>query len=176
MDRGEIGPAELITEVVLNFVDTNCANGFVSDGFPRTVYQAEALQKRQDLDAALFISVPEKEIVNRITGRRICPSCNRIFHLTYNPPQTPDQCDDCQGRLIQRSDDNEETVINRMRVFNEDTKPVLEFYKQAGLLKTIDGATTPKNVFNKIAETISLLPRQGRFPATDSLDSNPQRF
>jgi adenylate kinase len=155
MDRGEIGPAELITEVILNFVDTNCQNGFVLDGFPRTVYQAEELQKRQNLDAALFISVPEDEIVTRITGRRICSSCNRIFHVTYNPPQKPNICDDCHSPLIQRSDDNKETVVNRMRVFNEQTKPVLDFYEQAGLLKKVDGGASPKSVFKKIETILS---------------------
>ncbi|MCP4198033.1 MAG: nucleoside monophosphate kinase, partial [Proteobacteria bacterium] len=112
MERGEIGPAELITEVILNFVDTSCRDGFVLDGFPRTVYQAEELQKRQHLDAAVCISIAENEIVDRITGRRICTSCNRIYHITYNPPQKPDICDDCHDRLMQRNDDNEETVIN----------------------------------------------------------------
>lgn len=155
MERGEIGPAELITEVILNHVDTNCQDGFVLDGFPRTVYQAEELQKRQNLDAAVFISVAEEEIVDRITGRRICPGCNRIFHITYDPPQKPDVCDDCQGRLMKRNDDTEETVVNRMRVFNEETKPVLDFYRRAGLLQTIDGASSPERVFKKIKETIS---------------------
>jgi adenylate kinase len=155
MDKGEIGPAELITEVILDFVDTNCQDGFVLDGFPRTVYQAEELQKRQDLNSALFISVSENDIVNRITGRRICNNCNRIFHVVYNPPKNPGICDDCQSQLIQRSDDNKETVINRMRVFNEETKPVLDYYKQAGLLKTIDGKASPKSVFNEIEAILS---------------------
>jgi adenylate kinase len=155
MERGEIGPAELITEVILNFVDINCRDGFVLDGFPRTVYQAEELQKRQNLDAAVFISAAEDEIVNRITGRRICTSCNRIYHITYNPPQKPDVCDDCQGLLMQRNDDNEKTVINRLRVFNEETKPVLDFYRRAGLLKTIDGAASPERVFQNIKKIIS---------------------
>ena len=155
MDRGEIGPAELITEVILNFVDTNCQDGFVLDGFPRTVYQAEELQKRQNLDAALFISVPEDEIVTRITGRRICNNCNRIFHVTYSPPQEPDLCDDCQSPLMQRSDDTRETVLTRMRVFNEQTKPVLDFYERTGLLKTIDGKASPLDVYKKIEAILS---------------------
>lgn len=155
MDKGEIGPAELITEVILSHVDSNCKNGFVLDGFPRTLYQAEELQKRQQLNAALYLSVPEAEIVARITGRRTCTGCNRIFHVIYDPPAQPELCDDCQGRLMQREDDNRETVITRMRVFNEQTKPVLDFYREAGLLRTVDGSTSPDNVFRKIEAILS---------------------
>jgi adenylate kinase len=150
MDRGEIGPAELITEVILHHLAENCPGGFILDGFPRTLYQAEKLSERHRIDAALFIDVSEKEITSRITGRRICRNCNSIFHIKTNPPKTADRCDTCGSQLYHRPDDNEETVVNRIRVYNNETRPVLDFYRRAGLLRSINGERDTETIFTEI--------------------------
>ncbi|HPC41341.1 MAG TPA: nucleoside monophosphate kinase [Spirochaetota bacterium] len=150
MDRGEIGPAELITEVILHHLGENCPGGFILDGFPRTLYQADKLSGQHRIDAALFIDVSEKEITSRITGRRICRNCNRIFHEKTNPPKTADRCDACGSPLYHRPDDNEETVVNRIRVYNDETRPVLDFYNSAGLLRTINGERDTEVIFREI--------------------------
>nr|HPR49734.1 nucleoside monophosphate kinase [Spirochaetota bacterium] len=106
MDRGEIGPVELITEAILSYVKENCPEGFLLDGFPRTVYQAEKLDALFSITAALFISVPEEEVVSRITGRRTCKGCGAIYHTVASPPLKDGICDSCGAELIQRSDDN----------------------------------------------------------------------
>lgn len=150
MDRGEIGPAELITEVILHHLAENCPGGFILDGFPRTLYQAEKLSEQHRIDAALFVDVSEKEITSRITGRRICRNCNSIFHVATNPPETADRCDTCGGPLYHRPDDNEETVVNRIRVYNNETRPVLDFYRNAGLLHAINGERDAEIIFKEI--------------------------
>ena len=154
MDRGEIGPVELITEVILNYLQANCNNGFILDGFPRTIYQAEELGKRTPLDCALYISVPEEEIIKRITGRRTCGNCKKIYHIVHNPPEQEGICQDCGGTLIRRSDDTEETVINRIRVYNEETRPVIEYYKKQGLLHEINGVRNSGEIFEDITKIL----------------------
>ncbi|MCP4134153.1 MAG: adenylate kinase [bacterium] len=155
MDKGEIGPVELITKVILNYLKENCKSGFIFDGFPRTVYQGEELGKIETLHAAIFITVSEDEIIKRITGRRSCNECKNIFHVVYNPPQKEGICDNCGAELVQRSDDNEKTVINRIRVYNEETKPVIEFYEKQGLLHKINGERNPDDIFKDITAVLS---------------------
>ncbi len=150
MDRGEIGPVELITEAVLSRLDRISAEGFILDGFPRTVFQAGELKKRQRIDAVLFIDVPEDEVVDRITGRLTCPSCGMIYHLRRKPPVRENVCDGCGTALSRRSDDNEDTVRNRIRVYREDTFPLLDFYREEGLLRRINGANDADTVFAEI--------------------------
>jgi adenylate kinase len=150
MDRGEIGPAELITDMVLAYIDGHCPDGFILDGFPRTVYQAEKLGERHALDAALFIDVPSGEITSRITGRRTCRTCNAICHVKTSPPKTDGVCDRCGGELYRRPDDTEETVMNRIRVYTSETMPVLDFYRSAGSLRRVSGASDGETVFMDI--------------------------
>ncbi len=154
MERGEIGPAELITEVVLKYIDTNCKTGYILDGFPRTLYQAEELQKNHRPDIAVFIEVPEDIIVERICGRRTCPSCNAIYHIKYSPPPKENTCGKCGAVLTLRRDDNESTVKNRIRVYNEETMPVVNYYKDKKILHKIDGNTDPDILYNKITDLI----------------------
>lgn len=150
MDRGEIGPAELITEVVLDHLSRQCPGGFILDGFPRTVYQAEKLSERHRIDAALFINVSDREITGRITGRRICRDCGTIYHVSSNPPRVDGICGSCGGALYQRTDDNEETVLNRIRVYDRETRPVLDYYRNAGLLHEINGERDAAVIFEEI--------------------------
>ena len=154
MDRGEIGPVELITDTVLNFIDTNASGGFILDGFPRVIYQAEKLDEKYNIDAALFIDVAEEEVVMRITGRRTCKNCSSIYHIVFNPSSQENICDSCGGELIQRSDDNEETIKKRMSVYLNDTMPIVDFYEKKGILKRIDGNRNPDEIYNEIVEII----------------------
>jgi adenylate kinase len=155
MDRGEIGPAELITEMVLAHIDGHCPGGFILDGFPRTVYQAEKLAERHAINAAVFIDVPGDEITARITGRRTCRSCGSIFHVRNSPPKTDGVCDRCGGELYRRQDDNEETVLNRIRVYAAETMPVLDFYRGTVLLRRVNGARDGEAVFREIISTLT---------------------
>jgi adenylate kinase len=155
MDRGEIGPVELITEVIMNYLGENCPSGFLFDGFPRALYQAEKLKERHNIDAAILISVPDEDIIKRITGRRTCTACSEIFHVEYNPPVKPHICDRCGAPLILRDDDNRETVQNRLSVYRNQTMPVIEFYKKEGLLREVDGAKEPAAVFQDIMKLFS---------------------
>ncbi len=150
MDRGEIGPAELITEVILHHLAGNCPGGFILDGFPRTLYQAEKLSERHRMDAALFINVSEREIISRVTGRRTCKNCGAIYHIKTKPPHTAGICDSCGGPLYHRPDDNEETILNRIRVYDNETRPVLEYYRRAGLLHDINGEQDAEVIFREI--------------------------
>jgi adenylate kinase len=154
MDRGEIGPAELITEVILHHLAGECPGGFILDGFPRTVYQADKLSEQHRIDAALFIDVSEREITSRITGRRICRGCGKIYHIVANPPEAADRCDACSGPLYHRPDDNEETILNRIRVYNNETRPVLDFYRNAGLLHAINGEQDSAVIFKEIVRLV----------------------
>ena len=155
IDKGEIGPVELITEAILNHVQANCPKGFILDGFPRTMFQAEKLAAMYPLDGAFFISVPEDAVVERITGRRICSQCSAVFHTVYNRPLQKNRCDACGGVLVQRSDDTEETVRNRMRVYDTETKPVIDYYKDRNELVVIDGSGEPDHIFQDILSHIN---------------------
>lgn len=154
MDRGEIGPAELITDVILHYIEEHCPGGFVLDGFPRTLYQAEKLGAAHAIRAAIFIDVPEKEIVSRITGRRICKECDIIYHVANNPPRIEDTCGRCGRALYRRPDDNEETIVNRIRVYNDETRPVLDYYRRAGTLRSVNGERDTDVIFSDIVTLI----------------------
>jgi adenylate kinase len=155
MDRGEIGPVELITSAVLGYLDEQCRGGFILDGFPRTGYQAEELKKRHSIEKAVLISVTESCVISRITGRLMCSACGAVYHETENPPARAGLCNACGGKLSRRSDDNEETVRTRLRVYHEVTKPVIEFYRTEGILAEIDGEKSSRKVFSDIERIIS---------------------
>ena len=154
MERGEIGPVELITDVILNHVDTNCADAFLFDGFPRALYQAEELKKRHTVNAAILIDVPEEALLARITGRRTCSGCGKVYHVSASPPRREGICDACEKPLIQRKDDNEETVKKRLEVFHTQTAPVISFYEKEGILKKIDGSGEPGEVFERLLDRL----------------------
>ena len=146
MDRGELVPDEVTVGIVKERISEDDAKkGFLLDGFPRTIEQAEALSEimqelDRKIDAVINIEVPEEELMNRLTGRRICEKCGTTYHLVFNPPKVDGICDLDGGKLYQREDDNPETVANRLNVNVKQSKPILEFYDNKNVLKNIDGS------------------------------------
>lgn len=144
MDAGDLVPDELIIAMVGDrLTEDDAADGFLFDGFPRTVGQAEALDtlladQNRPLDAVVELDVDHEEVVRRLTGRRTCAGCGRIWHVEFDPPASPDVCDACGGELTQRADDDEAVVRNRLEVYREQTEPLSAYYAEQGLLRTID--------------------------------------
>jgi len=145
MDAGALVPDEVVIGIVADRLqETDCATGFILDGFPRTVPQADALKATlkglgKDLQAVVSLEVDTEELVARLTGRRTCRHCGQGFHLQFDPPKVESVCDSCGGELYQRDDDCEETIRNRMKVYQEQTAPLVDYYQQDGLLAAIDG-------------------------------------
>jgi adenylate kinase len=156
MDDGNLVPDEVTIGIVQERLSKDdCVKGFLLDGFPRTVTQAEALETILDelnrpLDFAVNIDVPKDNLMERLTGRRICKSCGATYHLYFNPPTQEGICDKCGGELYQRPDDNEETVGRRLEVYMKQTKPLLDFYEEKGYLKNIDGDQEIDKVFSDL--------------------------
>ncbi len=144
MDRGQLVPDDVTIGIIKDRIaQPDCREGFLLDGFPRTIAQAEALDEllagRGGLTAALNISVDLNKLITRLTGRRMCRSCGMIYHLLYNAPEKENTCDACGGMLYQRDDDKEETVKNRLDVYEAQTAPLIAYYSKKGLLHTVDG-------------------------------------
>lgn len=160
MDKGALVPDEVTIGIVRERLSKeDCQNGFLLDGFPRTVPQAEALEQLladlgKQLDHVINIDVDAKILTERLTGRRICKKCGATYHLVFNPPKNPDTCDRCAGELYQRADDNEETVQNRLQVNIEQSKPLLGFYEDKGYLRNIDGERHINDVFTSIEQLL----------------------
>jgi adenylate kinase len=160
MDRGDLVPDELILDMMAErMAAPDAQRGFALDGFPRTVAQAEALEARleaigQKLDAVVYLHVPEEELLRRLSGRRICPSCNAIYQVDTMPPKVAGICDQCGAALIQRQDEQVEVVRNRLRVYAEQTAPLLEHYRRQGLLHEIDGTIGVENVMAELARLL----------------------
>jgi adenylate kinase len=153
MDKGLLVPDELTISIVKDRLsEDDCKNGFLLDGFPRTVKQAEVFSSflSEKIDAALLIQVPRESILDRMTGRRVCPVCGASYHIKFNPPKIENKCDKCSSTLVQRKDDNEETVKDRLDVYYEQTEPLASFYKSSGVLCTVDGTHDIDIVFNDI--------------------------
>ncbi len=153
MDKGLLVPDELTIEIVKNRLgQDDCKNGFLLDGFPRTVEQAEALDSflSKKIDIALLIEVPRENILDRMTGRRVCPACGASYHVKFNPPKIENKCDKCNSALIQRKDDIEETVKARLGVYYKQTEPLASYYKSSGVLRTVDGTNDIGIVFEEI--------------------------
>ena len=156
MDQGLLVPDELVVDLVVDRIEKDdCQKGFILDGFPRTIPQAEALDaalaaKDMKIDYALDIEVPDENIIDRMSGRRSCRECGAIFHEKYNPPKSEGICDICSGELILRDDDKEETVKKRLDVYHEQTAPLISHYKSAGSLHEIDSTRHIDVVFDEI--------------------------
>jgi adenylate kinase len=152
MDAGELVPDPVVNEIVVEALAD--ADGFVLDGYPRNLDQAEFLADMVDLDVVALLSVPEDELVRRLTGRRVCPDCGATYHVESAPPEAEGVCDDCGADLVQRDDDTEETVRERLRVYEENTAPVVAHYREAGRLVEVDGTGSPDEVFEALRETV----------------------
>ncbi|QLG48837.1 adenylate kinase [Natrinema halophilum] len=148
MDRGELVPDKVVNAIVDEALSQ--ADGFVLDGYPRNLEQAEELEDMTDLDVVLYLEVGEDELVHRLTGRRLDPETGDIYHVEYNPPDDPE----IEQRLEQRDDDTEETVKERLSVFRENTEPVIEYYDEQGNLERVDGEQAPDDVWEEVTETI----------------------
>ena len=163
MDQGELVPDEVTVGIVRERLSQSDAKGgFLLDGFPRTVEQAEALNNIMEelgsqIDQTIYVEVPEEELMNRLTGRRICETCGSTYHLVFNPPKTEGICDLDGGKLYQREDDNPETVQNRLEVNTKQTAPLLDFYKDLGVLATVDGSKDIEEVFEEVDEILNEL-------------------
>ena len=160
MDKGLLVPDELTLDLIMDrFSNDDCKNGYVLDGFPRTIPQAEALTKaleknNDSIDYAIDVDVPDDNIVKRMSGRRACVSCGATYHVVFNPPKTEGKCDTCGAELIQRADDKPETVLNRLSVYHKQTQPLIDYYKSFGKLKTVDGTKEMEEVFADIVKIL----------------------
>ena len=164
MDRGELVPDELTVKILLDRVaKDDCKNGYVLDGYPRTIPQAEVLDKAieetqdpsgigadEKIDFAINVDVPDENIINRMSGRRACLKCGATYHIQYMPPKTEGICDKCQSELVIRDDDKPETVRNRLSVYHEQTAPLIDYYSNKGILRTVDGTKDVDEVFSDI--------------------------
>ena len=156
MDAGQLVPDSVVIGLVKErLAQPDCAKGFMLDGFPRTVPQAEELDKvlgglSKKIDHVVSIEVPNSELLGRLTGRRTCRACGQGFHVMFDPPKVEGKCDKCGGELYQRDDDNEATVSNRLKVYEGQTMPLINFYKVKGLLRPIDGLGAISDIFGRI--------------------------
>ena len=160
MNKGELVPDDLVIDLATSrLLEPDCANGFLLDGFPRTVYQAEKLDEflaahDSKIDVVLDIAVEKEELITRLTGRRVCKTCGASFHVVSVPPKQEGVCDFCGGELIQRADDNLETVTNRIEVYEAQTMPLIDYYEKAGNIAHINGASGLDEVFGDIVKAI----------------------
>jgi adenylate kinase len=152
MDAGELVPDPVVNEIVKAALDE--ADGYVLDGYPRNESQTEYLDDITDLDVVLYLDVDDAELVRRLTGRRICEDCGASYHVDFNPPAEPGVCDDCGGDLYQRDDDTEETARERIRVYDENTQPVIDYFREKGVLVEVDGEQTPDDVWEDVQAAI----------------------
>ena len=156
MDQGALDPDELTCDLVMDRMQQDdCKNGFVLDGFPRTIPQAEALDAalgkiNEKMDYAIDVDVPDENIVNRMSGRRACLNCGATYHLISIPPKVEGICDRCGSEIVLREDDKPETVQKRLKVYHEQTQPLIDYYKNQGILKSVDGTQPMDEVFKAI--------------------------
>jgi len=153
MDRGDLVPDELIIGMIRGRIEGK--DGFILDGFPRTVAQAEALAGITPVDLVIDIELPRAEVIRRLSARRVCRECGRIYNLISNPPKVDGRCDACGGALFQRDDDRPEVIENRYDVYTASTAPLIEFYRKRGLLAQVDGMLPPDAVFSRIMELLA---------------------
>ncbi len=160
MDRGALVPDEVVIGIIEERLrKADCGQGYILDGFPRTLPQAEALSRAltslsASLDRVLSVEVPEDDLVKRLTGRRICRGCGYMFHVDTHPPRQIGVCDKCGGMLYQRDDDKEETIRHRLRVYREQTEPLIAYYDTLGLLRRIDGCGTIEEISQRVHQAL----------------------
>ncbi len=156
MDRGELVPDELMIAMIKGCLGSGGRgrDGFILDGFPRTVAQAEALAEIVKLDRVIDLRLPEEEVVRRLSARRVCPRCGKVYNLVLSPPKREGLCDECGSPLVQREDDRPEVIRRRYRVYMEESAPVAEFYRRRGLLREVDGARPVEEVHRAVLAAI----------------------
>ena len=160
MERGELVPDAVMVGLIRERLSgPDCANGFILDGFPRTLDQAAALdallgELQKPLTHVFDVEVPREELLKRLTGRRVCRSCSASFHAVFNPPRAEGVCDHCGGELVQRADDNAQTVGKRLDVYGEQTRPLTAYYREKGLLRTIDGERPIAEIQREFADLL----------------------
>lgn len=160
MDQGLLVPDELVVDLVMSrFKEADCENGYVLDGFPRTIPQAEALDAAlnaigENMDYAINVEVPDERIVTRMSGRRACIACGGTYHLVSIPTKVEGICDTCGGELVLREDDKPETVLKRLAIYHEQTQPLIDYYTTQGILKEVDGTIGISDIFNQIVDIL----------------------
>ncbi|MBT9777145.1 adenylate kinase [Clostridium sp. MCC353] len=160
MDQGQLVPDEITIGMLMDRIqEADCAGGYVLDGFPRTIPQAESLtdalkERGEAVDFAVNVDVPDENIVNRMSGRRACVSCGATYHIMYNPPKQEGICDVCGEKLVLRDDDKPETVQKRLSVYHDQTQPLIEYYNAAGVLANVDGTQDMEKVFQDIVAVL----------------------
>ena len=163
MDKGELVPDELVVDLIMDrFKEADCANGYVLDGFPRTIIQARKLADicsmfNFKIDAVINLDIPEDVLVKRLSGRRTCADCGKSYHIVYNPPKKEGVCDVCGGELTQRSDESEEAVQVRIDTYNKQTKPLIDYYTMLGELTNVDGNQSMDEVAEEIYKVLDEL-------------------
>ncbi len=160
MEKGQLVPDEIILDMVKERLsESDAQKGFILDGFPRTVAQAEALDKILDsvgkkIEYVLALIVPDEELIIRLTGRRTCKNCGMMYHIKFKPPKEEGKCDACGGELYQRPDDNEETVKNRLKVYHQQTAPLIEYYKNKRILFEVDGSKSIEEITQQLLQIL----------------------
>lgn len=160
MDGGKLVPDEVVIGIVKErLAQSDCNKGFILDGFPRTIPQAEALDKvlgelGKEIEYVINVAVPNKDLLTRLTGRRTCRKCGAMYHVLFNPPQKEGVCDKCGGELYQRDDDKEDTIIQRLKVYEDQTAPLIEYYGRKGVLRDVDGTGSIQEIFQEILKVL----------------------
>ncbi len=162
MDKGELVPDSVVLGMVEERLKKDdCKKGYILDGFPRNTAQAEALDKmlaalNMSLTAALSVDVPFEDLMKRLTGRRTCKSCGQMYNIYFGPPKKEGTCDKCSGELFQRDDDKEATIKKRLEVYTAQTEPLIGYYKNKGILKSVAGTGSIDEIFKKVCEALGL--------------------
>ena len=155
MNRGDLVPDQLIIDMIRGRIEA-ANEGFLLDGFPRTTAQAEALAAFATIDVVLNIGLAREEVVRRLTSRRVCRGCGEIYNLTFNLAEGETTCAKCGGELYQRDDDKTDVIANRYDIYEKSTSPLIDFYKQQGVLRTLDGSAGSENVFSEIIDILTV--------------------